>query len=236
MQYNSHATGQDIVTMADTLAKSNSNSFPLATKTLFANEALRMIWSWIYQVYGGWIYDDSNQTGLPELTATLTADQQFYSLPTGSGPLFRVAYKDSAGVWTDLRPLALENIPETESEFENVSSSAPIYYRPVANGFKIYPASDTTRASALRIWIKRDGVSFASTDTTAVPGFDQMYHEAVPTYMALQYARVNQLAVKNDLETQWLRYEDRIKKDYSQRFRELFPARFKTRDIVQEYI
>lgn len=236
MQYNGHTTSQDICSFADALAKSNDTSFPLARKTIFANEAQRFIWSWIFQAYGGWMYDDSNQTDLPEATATLTANQSFYTLPTGAGSIFRVAYMDANSVWTDLKPLPIETIPEAESEFEDTATTSPIYYRPVANGFKIYPVSDTTRASALRVWLNRDIVSFTTTDTTAVPGFDQQYHEAVAVYMALQYARINQLPVKNDLERQWLLYEDRIKKDYSQRFRQMFPARFKVRDAVQEYI
>lgn len=222
--------------MTDVLAKSNVRSFPIEEKTLFANEGSRIIWSWIYDAYGGWIQSDSNHTGLPEYTATLEADQQFYALPSRAGSLFRVAFLDAGGVWNDLRPLPLEGIPESESEFEETSSSHPVYYRPVANGFKIYPASNVERASALRIWVNEDISPFITTDTIKTPGFDSQYHEALPTYMALKHAKINSLASKNDLEVDWLRYEERIKKDYSQRFRQLFPARFKVRDAVQDFI
>ena len=204
---------------------------------------MRMIWSWIYDVYGGWIYDDSNQTDLPIATTHLVGDQRFYALPTASGHIMQVEYMDSSGVWTDLKPLPLEMINQAESEFEDTSGE-PLYYRPLANGIKLYPASSSSRNNALRVHISRDISSFTTTDTTKTPGFDSLFHEAVPTYMAWRFSEINGLKNKDDLRRQWsnenrnypLGYEQRIKKHYSQRFNQLFPARFKTRDRVSEYI
>ena len=90
MQYNSHSTKQDICSLADIMAKTNSVSFPIEDKTLFANMGMREIWSWIFEAYGGWHYDDSNNTDLPEATTDLIANQKQYSLPIDSAHLLGV--------------------------------------------------------------------------------------------------------------------------------------------------
>ena len=233
----------DIKLFSNRLVKQNDTTFPVADKTAYANEAMRIIWSWIYEVYGGWIYDDSNNTGLPIATGNLVADQTFYSLPTTGTTLRQVEVADASGNWTKLTPITLETIPGSESEFQDVSG-VPIYYRPLANGFKIYPASATSISNGTRIHQDKDISSFTTADTTKTPGFDIQFHEAVPTFMSWRFAEINQLDVKDDLRRNWsnenrnypLGYEQRIKKYYKQKFNETYPPRFKTRDRVSEYI
>jgi hypothetical protein len=236
MQYNSHSTNQDIVTMAEKLTKTNSVSFPIEDKTLYANEGSRIIWSWIHESYGGWLYDDKNNTDLPEATTTLVSGQSDYTLPTDASVVVGVSYKDTGGNWHKLSPVTIEQIQDggSEEEFYN-TDGMPVAYRPLGNVIKIYPAANFTQTASLKLYYNRDISAFTTTDTTKTPGFDSAYHEAVPTYMALQYARINQLPNKADLELQWAQYESRIKKDFARRFAELFPPRITTRDAVEEY-
>jgi hypothetical protein len=237
MQYNSHASSQDIVTMCEKLSRANSVSFPIAEKTLYANQAMRIIWSWIHEAYGGWIYDDSNQTDLPEATTAVVSGQDTYTLPTDVSFVLGVSIKDIAGNWSKLSPVTLEMIQEggAESDFLTTDGN-PLYYRLIGNQIKIYPATNYSQSASLKVHYTRDISSFATTDTTKTPGFDSAYHEAVPTFMALQYAKINQLANKNDLDLDWQRYELRIKSDYSRRFAELFPPRIGVSDATSEYI
>lgn len=247
MQYNSETNNQDLCSLADDLAKSNTSSFPIKKKTLYANMALREIWSWIFEAYGGWHYDDTNNTDEPEATATLTADQRQVTLPIDSAHLLGVAYKDTSGSWHRIKPITLEQIQDqaAESEFMKTSGN-PEYYRPVANGFVLYPASNFTQASSLRIYISRDISAFLVTDTTKVPGFPSEFHEAVGVYMALRYAKINSLKSATTLQESWDGNEMesgreggfklRIKSFYGNRFRQLFPPRMRTGDPVREYI
>jgi len=236
MQYNSQAQGLDIVTMAEKLVKASSSSFPISDKTLYANQALKMIWTWIHDAYGGWIYDDNNYTTYPEATTTLTANQVDYTLPTNDLTIRAVSVLTDGNVWYPLIPITLEQINDkflSESQFYNTPGQ-PTYYRPLAKGFKIYPAANYTQAASLKVYYDREVSQFTTTDTTKTPGFDSQYHEAVPTYMAYQYAKINQLANKNDLEKDWLRYEAQIKTDFSKRYGEMFPARMTVRDAVRD--
>lgn len=244
MQFNSHATNQDIVTYSNTLSKSNDTSFPLVDKVLFANEGQRIILSWIWESYGGWVYDDKNNTDLPDAKTNLISGQAIYALPDVSGIQgfsFKIEGSDS---WTKLVPITLEQIQQrqAEPEFERTNAT-PIYYRLTGNTVKLYPAPDYSQALSLKAELIRDIVSFTTTDTTKTPGFESQFHEAVPTYMALRQAEINNLSMKDDLRRAWsnenrnypLGYEQRIKKHYSAKFRELFPPRFTTRDYTLDY-
>jgi hypothetical protein len=236
MQFNSETNSQDIVSMADDLAKSNSVSFPIAKKVLYANQAVRIIKSWIGEAYGGWIYDDSNKTDLPEATATLVSGQTNYTLPIDASAVQGISCKDQGGEWYKLQPITLEQIQDrgiAESQFESTNSQ-PIYYRLLGNSFKTYPASNYTQASSIKLHETRDISQFTVTDTTNTPGFDYRYHEAVPTFMALQFKKINGEDSRS-LMDDWLRYEVMIKKDFSKRLAELFPARIKVADALLDY-
>lgn len=246
MQFTSHATNQDITSYVDDVLGTNSTSFPITSKVRFANEGLNIVSSWIDSVYGGWIRGDTNLTELPELTTQLESGQSFYALEASSGRLFGVSYKDTNGDWFTLKPITLEEIMRTgdEAEFEPTNGK-PIYYRPLANGFKIYPASNFTQADSLKIFVDEDVSRFATTDTTKEPGFPPQFHEAIPTYIILQYAEKNNLETlakkyrrkwSNDSDRDYPEgFEQRIKKFYKERFKQNFPQRIIIRDVINQY-
>lgn len=246
LQYNSQSDGQDICTHSDNLVKTDSTSFPLTVKTQYANEALRIIWQDIFYSYGGWIYDDTNLTDLPEATTNLVSGQQFYSLPLDSDSLMGVEFQNVGGTWITLVPVTLEKIKQegyAESEFYKTSST-PMFYRPVANGFKLYPPSSVSQSASLRIHINRDVSSFVSTDTTKVPGFDAPFHYGVPIYIGLKFAQVNGLSIaggtlrggyKTGLYSDWFEFRENLKKHYSERFRQMFPPRMRVIDATRDF-
>ena len=246
LQFNSQSDSQDICTQTDVLVKTDSTSFPLTTKAQYANEALRIIWQAIFDVYGGWIYDDSNQSDLPEATTDLESGQQFYSMPADSDALIGVEFKNQGGTWITLVPITIEKIKQNgyaESEFYKTAST-PMFYRPVASGFKLYPAANWSAASSLRVFISRDMTSFLSTDTTKTPGFDAPFHYGLPIYMGLKYAQINSLPIaggtmrggfKTGLFGDWSIFLDSLKKHYSARFRQMFPPRMRVVDATRDF-
>ncbi len=245
MQFNSHSTGQDLCTYADKRVKTDSTSFPIAEKVLYANEGSRKIKSWIYQVYGGWIYDDKNNTDFPEATTNLESGKKDYALPDDTDAVDAIECLIN-GTWTRITPATLEQIREIDAEGNFMTpDNNPAVYRLVSNSIKLYPTPSTSVTSGLRVIFRRDISTFATTDTTKTPGFSPSYHEGVGVYIALQYAKINTLAVKQDLQLEWDGDEDRtgreggyklrIKKDYSQKFKEMFPPRLTVRDATQEY-
>lgn len=247
MQFNSNSTEQDIVTMSEELVKSNSVRFPITKKVMYANQAMRFIMSWIHEAFGGWIYDDSNQTNLPEGTIALVANQDTYTLPVDNSYIQGVSVKQLNGTWYKLNPINLEQIQDTgtsESAFLTTAGQ-PMHYRLLGNVVKIYPSASYGQDNSLKIHETRDVSSFTTTDTTKTPGFDLRYHEAVPTFMALQYAKINGSKNLKELQRDWDGdeamtgreggYKKMIKSDYSRRYAELFPARITVRDATIDY-
>lgn len=249
MVYAGDSDGQDIVTTTNDLVKTTDTSYPLKQKTRAANRALREIWGWIFEAYGGWIYDDRNNTDLPEATTALVSGQSQYNLPLDSSAIIGMEIQtQNGGTWQKLWPITLEHIQQdftwAESQFL-ATAATPVYYRPLANGFKLYPAPNYSQSASLKVFFTRDISAFASTDTTKTPGFDVEFHEAVPTFMALDYAKINGLPAaggvmrggfKTGLLADWGNWETRIKKHYSMRFRQMFPAHIHVQDYTRASI
>lgn len=236
MQFNSHATGQDIVSLSNTLCRQSNTTFPLAAKTLHANAAGRLILGEIHDAYGGWRYDDRNQTDLPVATSNLVSGQSNYALPNDSVGLAAVfVQNENDSEWTKLDPLAFEEIPGAEPDFEDTDAN-PRYYRVLNNSLILYPASSYSKASALQIEYDRDISAFATTDTTKSPGFDPMFHEAIPCYVALQFAKTNQLPMKDELAADWENWLAKIRAHYARKWRDQYPARFKSRLPINDYL
>jgi hypothetical protein len=237
MQYNSNATSQDLVSLANALTKRDNTKFPLTEKTLYANMGNRIILTEIHNSYGGWKYDDRNNTDFPIATTNLVSAQSNYGLPTDTTQINGVYVKYSGDVWDKLDPITLEQInrQEAEPEFES-TDGVPRYYRTLSNSIVVYPASNLSVTDGLMIEYSRDISSFATTDTTKTPGFDPIFHESLGVYMAYQYAQINSLDNLKDLKEQWFDSLARIKRHYAQKFKDMYPARVKMYNNVNDYL
>lgn len=249
MVFNGDSDNQDLCTLADKQVKTDDTDFPLEDKALYASMGERLVMAWIFSVYGGWIYDSSGNTDFPSATSTLTANQVDYTLPDLMD-LKGVSIKlNGSSTWNKLTAITLEEIQGmgyAESEFERIASQ-PLYYRPLGNSVKIYPAANYTQAASIEVQFTRNSVGFASTSTTKTPGFASMFHEAIATFMAMKYAEVNTLDSAVTLRRDWDGneevtkieggYKKAIKKWYADRFAEVKPRIKGSRsDFVGQFV
>lgn len=236
MQYNSDSDNQDIVSLIGDMTGLNT-TVEIKQITRAANYANKKIWCWIFDSFGGWQYDDSNNTNLPIATTTLEANKRTYLLPSDALTLRSVEYKNSGGDWAKLYPLPIDRINQmtSENEFQD-EPGEPRWYAPLSDAFKIYPASDTTRASAIRIQFDRGSVSFASTDIEKDPGFASEFHEAVAVGAAYFIGINKRLPNWELIRSEWIDAEKKIREYYTRRWQEKFPPRMETGDTLREYI
>lgn len=241
MQFNSEANDQDLCSLADLLAKTELIDFPLKEKSLYANWGMREIFRHIYQVYGGWAIQDSNVSGTQEVTNDLLDDgTQFYTFATVSW-IAGVEYEDANGDRFKLDPITLEQIRDmgfAENEFLDTPST-PQYYRPVKNGIKIYPSSDTAVTDGLIVQIGAQDISpFTPSSTTTEPGYDSLAgHEAVAAYMAMKYAQVHTLDSFAGLMNDWLTALSGVKSHYSKKWAMDKPSKIrKDTNFVDQYV
>jgi hypothetical protein len=239
MVYNGDSDNQDLVSLCDDFVNTNSVTYPIKEKTRAANKALRKIWSWIFAAYGGWEFDDSNNTNFPIATTTLTANQQDYDIPTGSLTVRGVEILLQGGtVYQRLYPLNEEQLTEngiSEASFFT-TAGVPLYYRVIGQSIKLYAAPNYTITSGLRVTFDRGSIAFASTSTSQAPGFASEFHEAVAVGMAIEYARRNNLSGDfSFLQQDMNEYQRNIKDYYSSRYQEKFPSRLTVFDSTVEY-
>ena len=228
---------EDYCNLGDTGISGNATL--LKKFTAWANDVNREVWSVIFENYGGWQYEDSNQTDLPIATATLTSAQTTYALPTGAYTVRHVEVLDENSDWVKLTPLTTEQIADSSaiSEFES-TNGAPKYYTITGDTMTLYPASDYTQASSLRIHFYRGSHDFASTDTTATPGFIAEFHGIIPVGASVRYWFAKPQG--NDAYQKLLNEYEKMKKNigsyYAKKFAEKFPPRMTTKDMLRENI
>lgn len=233
--YNSDSDGQDLFTFTDDLVNSDSTSYPVKAKARAFNKCLKDIWTWIFSSYGGWQYDDSNQTDLPSGTITLTADQTTYALPSTAIAVRGVEVKNTGGTWLRLLPITEEQIREKMAMGEFYKTSAtPVYYQMVGSTVRLFPAANWTQSASFKVFFDRGSVSIASTATSTSPGFASEFHEAVAVGAAMIFAKRKGLPQLNGLIMDWQDYEKRIKSFYQQRYEQMFPTRVTVRDSTKE--
>lgn len=225
MQFNDHSDDQDIVSHIVDATGLNAMAH-IKKITRAANEATRIIWSWIFEAYGGWQYDDGNHDDLPSATTALVANQQKYTLPAEAVTVRRVSYKDQNDTWHDLDLVTLEEITarQNEAEFE-ITPGEPRFYRPYAGIVKLYPAPNYSQVVSLRAMFDRGSVQFVSSDTTRTPGFASEFHGAVATGASYFIANEKSLKNVNGLANKWAYYEKAIKAFYKKRLSELVPEK-----------
>ncbi len=237
MVYNGNVDNQDLVSLLNDLTGMDNNVYTLNAKTRDMNTANRTIWSWIHEAYGGWLYDDSNNTvDFPTATANVVSGQRDYGLASDQLTVRGVEIKTTGNVWQELTCVTEEQIRDfmSEKQFMNTPSQ-PAYYTPYANSIRIYPATNYSQASSIRLSYDRGTTSFAPNDTTKTPGFASEFHDAVAYgagYLFSIYKTIPQAA---RLQQEWALWEKKIKNYYSMRWAEMFPARMTVRDAVKEY-
>jgi len=216
----------------------SGNAQLLLEFTAHINQVNRETWALIFDAYGGWQYDDSNQTDLPAAVDTITADQVSYALPTGALTIRGIEVKDEGGVWHQLKPITEEQIRDSQAMGEFYKTSGqPLFYQVVGDTVRVFPASDYTQASSFKVFFDRGSVAFASTDTTKAPGFYSEFHSVIPIGASLERLKIEE---PDNSQVQWLdarykEYQRDIVKFYGKRLSQLFPPRVTVRDAVREY-
>jgi len=203
--------------------------------TAHINQQNRKVWFMLFQAFGGWQYDDSNQTDLPYATTTLVASQTGFAIPANAVTIKGVEILNEGGVWEKLSPIALEQIQEYSpiGEFFNVAGT-PRYYQLIGRTLKIYPKSDTTTTSGLKVFFDRGSVDFASTDTTKTPGFIGEFHDILPIGASLEWLKINKPGdgTTANLRADFNESQNNIKKFYQARFQEEFPPKLRVNDAL----
>lgn len=222
MQFSSHATGQDINTQISFLTDTTTTDFSLNDRTRNANIAYHKFVAVIQQADGKWQFDDANNTTLPIATTTLTSGQRDYSLDDDMVEIQRVEIKDTSGNWSEIKPIDLNEITGAVDEYFSTNGQ-PLHYDKQGRTLLLYPAPNYTQAASLKVYFKRPASIFSTTDTTKSAGFDEMFHDYIPTYAAYMYCLIYKPNLAARLAETLKDIEERAKKFYGRRSKDERP-------------
>lgn len=216
---------QGIIQDITFLTGTDINAYPLADRTRNANERFRVVWHMIFDSYGGWKFMDDNvsdaTTGVPYADSNITSGTGLYTLPSGSLTVEGVEIlTTSGGTFSKLEPLTHEQFMAMGGDGWAASTGTPSYYMLQGDVIRLLPTPNFTLSSALRVYFAQDISSFATSDTTKVPGFASPFHRMISVGAALDYALARGLAVKDELQNLWNDYETRLGSFYAKRWRD----------------
>lgn len=182
------------------------------------NAAYRRVVSLILQADGRWQWDDANNTDLPIATATLTASQQDYALSTAHLKILRVEVKGNGGTHF----MKLDPIDTADGNYiiDNTTTGTPQYYDFVGNSILLYPIPSYTQATSLKVHFQRGPDEFTSgqvTTGTKNPGFNSLYHDLIPLWVAHEYCIENGLPSASGFMQEISYKEKQLVDDYSRR-------------------
>jgi len=211
-------TISDIVTKIYDYTKTNSSSYPAANMLIDINQAYNRVVSLIMDADGRWQWDDDNRSDLPIATTTITSGQQDYSIAVSHLKILRVEIKlNGSSVFTKLDP---KDQVDEEYALDGSSTGSPICYDKVGNSLFLYPIPNYTQSASLKVYFQRGPDDFTSgqvTTGTKVPGFNSLYHDLIPLWVAYDYAISNGLSTANGFLNEIQRKEAQLIKDYSKR-------------------
>lgn len=248
MQFSDSANKLGIVEDTDFLVGTDSTKYSTANKTRNINERFRLIWTMIFEAYGGWRFMDDNvsdtSTGVPYADQDITSGTGLYALPTGALTIDGVEIRTSvSGPLQKLTPITHEQFLELGGDGYFASNGTPTHYLPQGDVLRLLPTPNfnmrngTEGAYGMRVFFDQGISAFAATDTTKTPGFASPFHRMLSVGAALDYALLNGMSKKiANLSAIWNDYERRLKAFYSKRYKERYPNRITPgEDLVDEY-
>lgn len=186
-------TIEDIRKDIDFLCGSTSATYYTSHKHRNITNAYRDVCTLIWQSDGGWHYDDSNNTDSPVAYKTLANASASYVVPTTALRIKQVEVKDSGSVWQKLKPITLDEIPNSPEQFIT-GGGMPIYYMLEGNEIRLFPAPATnsvTMASGMVVRLSRDVTPLGASAVSTTPGFPAPFHKILSYSAALDFVQDN---------------------------------------------
>lgn len=184
--------GSGIFDEINDLCDSDNNSYPIASKTRRCNTALLDLEMKALMSDGTWQFDDKNYSSLPTGLQTLVDGQAEYDFDSTLLFIERVEVLLSDGItWAPLAPLDETRIKGSIQNYLGVTGRPTQYYKR-GNKLGLSPvpkAASMTLVNGLKVYFKRTGALFVTSDTTKEPGIIPSSHILIAQKAALPYCK-----------------------------------------------
>lgn len=196
---------------------SGTDDFPDEVLIGEANNALERVGTIIIQSDGRWQWDDYNNSNLPIARTQLNEDQQDYQLEVDYLEVLRMEVIDTDGNPHKLQPIDMVDVHDTSLAGYLNTSGLPMFYDKYGSSVYLYPKPNYTQALSLVIYFQRLPSYFVIADTDKSPGFNGMYHDLIPLWIAYNFALANGKSNAQALMKEITMREDALREDYALR-------------------
>lgn len=216
-------TISDIDAKISFFTKTNTTNFPVPDRLIFVNTAYNRVASLIMRCDDRWQYDDTNYTDLPIATTALVSGQQDYSLATLHLTIDRVELLDTGSKWHLLDPIDQHEVDREALAQHFPTPGLPVQYDKLGNSIFLYPTPNYSQAASLKLYFTRGPSEFSSADViagTKTPGFNSLFHDLIPLWVAFDYATTNAMPTANGFLAEIQRKEQELVNFYGLRDRD----------------
>lgn len=211
--------------MADAFISGNATR--LAQFTGLLNLGMDRVWSIIFEVATQSNPDDTNHTDYPIQFFNLVSGQREYSFTTDEDgnlitDIVKVAIKDSSGIFHEIPSVDQQGRQNNNIDVDSFidgrnATGTPVRYDRTATGIFLDPIPSYNSTQGAKIFIKREGSYFATSDPTKKPGFAPSFHEYPALYASYNHARANGLKAQETFKRDMLEMEQAIRTHYGLR-------------------
>lgn len=180
--------------------------------TNFFNKGYSQYVNKVISIDGKWQYDDSTYTNYAIAQTDLVANQQDYTFEASFIQILEIEIQNGDGTW-----IALEEVDEQEfarlkksMTQEYITPAQPKAFNRVANSIFILPAPNYSATNGLKVKFQRPPNYFVYTDTTKEAGFSETHHDYLVDFACAEYAKLRQIANKNDFIQSVLNWEQNV--------------------------
>lgn len=234
MQYSDTSGKQGIIEDITFLTGIGTTEYTVADRTRNVNGYCGKIWAAIFESYGGAKFMDDNTSTASETTTSgsntvpyvdldITSGTKNISLPSDTLAITGVQLKNSAGTWDNpLSPITYEEFLAAGGDGSMDSSNGtPTFYIWQGDVIRLIPTPDYTSSASCRVFLDQAFATFATNDTTKVPGFASPFHRMLSIGAALDWCIVRGPADRAaNLATLYADYERRLRSFYMKRWRD----------------
>lgn len=227
IQFSDTSNGNGIVELiarATGTGSATSSTYPLKQKTVDVNSALDYFFFLAKKYANKQKVDDTGNTTEPKYSQNLVSGTQTYTFTTDSGSnkinaVDRVEVLRADGSSKRLTQLNRESVDVGLASYKSTAGE-PEEYEIIGKTINLYPKPSYNSTNGLILYTERDGVYFASTDTSVYAGIPNNFHDYLWVRPSAIWASLKKLpqakdlnALKTELESAIIDHYSRLNKD-----------------------
>ena len=235
--FSASATKSGIVDLIYRNTGADSVKYPIAEVTSDVNLAVDALLTRAIMASGKWQVDDSSHTHDPIITTNLSSGKRDYHFTVDEQSnlildIYRVMVADENGIFYDLDLVDQQSKSEAIGMVDGQNKTGkPTMYDKTANGIFLDVIPNYDYTNGLKLFVNREALYFAVSDTTKKSGFDGRLHEYLAVRPTAYYAQRKGLKTAPFWANELLKYEGDESRGFKGLIKKIYSGRMKDEQL-----